>query len=240
MNYPDYIDVVREESAALAAAATRVPLETPVPTCLDWTMAGLVTHISHVQRWANMLVTTRAAERIPRSALPPAPAPTELIAWFREATKELLETLATTDPAIPMWTWTDERRVAYWARRQAQEVAVHRWDAQNAGGSPQPIPTGLAADGVDELFEMLKFVPGERSGAGETVHLHCTDAPGEWLVRLGAKGLEVERAHAKGDAAARGPASDLDLFLWGRVPASALEVFGDAALVTRLQTLTAL
>jgi hypothetical protein len=29
-------------------------------------------------------------------------------------------------------------------------------------------------------------------------------------------------------------------YLWGRVPADALEVFGDAALVTRLQTMTAL
>jgi len=240
MDYRQYLEVIRDESAALADAAAKVSLDTPVPTCPDWTMAKLVTHIAQVQQWANMLVVTRATERIPRTALPPAPPASEAIAWFREATRTLLETLAATDKSIPVWTWTRERSVAYWARRQAQEVAVHRWDAENAGGKPQPIAAGLAADGVDELLELIQFVPGERGGAGETIHLHCTDVPGEWLIRLGAKGLEVERMHAKGDAAARGPASDLDLFLWGRIPASALEVFGDAALVTRLQTLTTL
>ncbi|HEY3357848.1 MAG TPA: hypothetical protein VGQ83_31645 [Polyangia bacterium] len=54
------------------------------------------------------------------------------------------------------------------------------------------------------------------------------------------RGLEVARPAASADAAARGRASDLDLFLWGRMPADALEVIGDAALVARLQTLTAL
>ena len=117
---------------------------------------------------------------------------------------------------------------------------MHRWDAQRAGGPPAPLATALAADGIDELFEMLPYVPGTRTGAGETVDLHCTDAPGEWLVRLGAGGLEVEHVPAPGDAAARGCASDLDLFLWGRISADALEVSGDAALVARLQTLTAL
>ena len=43
------------------------------------------------------------------------------------------------------------------------------------------------------------------------------------------------REHAKGDVAARGTASDLLLFLWGRVPATALEVFGDAELLDRFQ-----
>jgi uncharacterized protein (TIGR03083 family) len=240
MDYRDFLDTIRRESAALVDAATAVPLETPVPTCLDWDMAHLVTHIAQVQRWARLIVTTRATERPDRSLLPKAPERAGLVDWFREATGALLETLATTDPATPVWTWTDARSVAYWARRQAQEVAVHRWDAQHAAGAAQPLAAPLAADGIDELLEMLGFVPGERQGTGETIHLHCTDAPGAWLVRLGANGLEVERGHAHGDAAARGPASDLDLFLWGRLPADVLELFGDGALVRRLQTLTAL
>ena len=41
--------------------------------------------------------------------------------------------------------------------------------------------------------------------------------------------------HAKGDVAARGTASDLLLFLWGRVPADTLEVFGDADLLARFR-----
>ena len=47
------------------------------------------------------------------------------------------------------------------------------------------------------------------------------------------RGRRSRAEHAKGDVAARGSASDLLLFLWGRVPADALEVFGDAACSAR-------
>ncbi len=68
-------------------------------------------------------------------------------------------------------------------------------------------------------------------GNGETIHFHCTDGDGEWLARLGPDGARRHAEHAKGDVAARGTASDLLLFLYGRVGADALEVFGDAALL---------
>lgn len=46
-------------------------------------------------------------------------------------------------------------------------------------------------------------------------------------VRGGSGGWDIERRHAKGAFAARGPAADLLLLLWGRRPASALQIFGD-------------
>jgi hypothetical protein len=48
-----------------------------------------------------------------------------------------------------------------------------------------------------------------------SLHIHCTDAHGEWLVTLD-DGFELERAHAKGAAALRGPAEALLLRLWNR------------------------
>ena len=39
--------------------------------------------------------------------------------------------------------------------------------------------------------------------------------------------------HAKGDVAVRGTASDLLLFVWGRLPGESLEVLGDASLIER-------
>ena len=47
--------------------------------------------------------------------------------------------------------------------------------------------------------------------------------------------VRVTREHAKGDVAARGSASDLLLFIWGRIPPSRLEVFGDAAALERFR-----
>jgi predicted lipid carrier protein YhbT len=70
-------------------------------------------------------------------------------------------------------------------------------------------------------------------GAGETIHLHATDGDGEWLMRLAPGEVTVTREHAKGDVAGRGSASDLLLFLYGRVAPDALEVFGDAPLLAR-------
>ncbi len=127
------------------------------------------------------------------------------------------------------------RRAAFWQRRQAHEAAIHRYDAQLAAGSPQPVNGTLAADGVDELLTVLgpRSFGAALAGPPATLHLHCTDRQGEWLVRLTDSGFEVERAHAKGDVAVRGPASDLFLFSHNRRGTDGLEVFGDAAVLER-------
>jgi predicted lipid carrier protein YhbT len=56
---------------------------------------------------------------------------------------------------------------------------------------------------------------------------------GEWLVTLGPTGVTVEHAHAKGDVAVRGTASDLLLLLWNRAGADRFQVFGDTSLLDR-------
>jgi len=72
-------------------------------------------------------------------------------------------------------------------------------------------------------------------GNGETLHLHATDAEGEWLLTMHADRVDVARGHAKGDAAIRGRAHDLLLMMWGREPLGEVEVFGDPAVVARFR-----
>jgi hypothetical protein len=115
---------------------------------------------------------------------------------------------------------------------------VHRWDAQLSHGEPEAIESALASDGVDEVLDVMlpqrrEWVTPRRVSAGETYHFHRTDGPGEWVVRFAPEGPVVTREHVKGDVALRGPASDLLLWLWHRIPTSRLEVFGDAALADR-------
>ena len=50
--------------------------------------------------------------------------------------------------------------------------------------------------------------------------------------------VTLEHGHAKGDAAVRCTAADLDLWLWCRVPLDRLEVFGDPAIAERLTKLS--
>lgn len=68
-----------------------------------------------------------------------------------------------------------------------------------------------------------------------TVHLHCTDGPGEWFIEFDGSGsMTWEHAHRKGDVAVRGSASDLYLMLWGRVAPTDVEVIGDDEFLTAL------
>jgi uncharacterized protein (TIGR03083 family) len=156
-----------------------------------------------------------------------------------------------------VWTWTGSNQPEVWVeRRMTQETAVHRWDASNAVGLPYEIPTAVAADGIDEF---LTWFAARRptEGAvrvGGTVHLHCTDtdadiiegadrrsaAHGEWMVqRLDESGIEFTREHAKGDAAVRGRANDLLLWLWRR-DAGPVEILGDASVAERFRAFPAL
>ena len=65
---------------------------------------------------------------------------------------------------------------------------------------------------------------GRRFPEAGSIHLHTTDTPGEWLVRLGPDGIHLTREHAKGDVAVRGPASDVLLVLMGRKTMDAADV----------------
>jgi hypothetical protein len=121
------------------------------------------------------------------------------------------------------------------------ETTIHRVDAeQGAGRAVGPIDSGVAVDGIDEIFSVFLAAlgAGRSPGDGRTVHLHATDAEGEWLVRFAASDLVVEVGHAKGDAAVRGPAADLLLWLWGRRPLDHLELFGDPTAAEALRSAT--
>ena len=67
-------------------------------------------------------------------------------------------------------------RAGFWARRQAQELAIHRWDAQTAAGEPRPIDRALAVDGIQEVFDILPERPGvapiRRRGRDDPPALH--------------------------------------------------------------------
>lgn len=235
----DYLESIRSESARLVAAARSGPLDAGVPPCPGWTVADLLDHIGRVQRWSAASATS--TEAVDRRRIPGPPAdPAGLPDWVAEGAAALVDALAGVDPGRPAWNFAGaEPAVAgFWRRRQAVEAALHRWDAESARGEPGPIDPTLAADGIDEtLTVMAPFRLGAAGGGdiGGSLHVHCTDVDGEWNVFTPDGGLTVERGHAKGDAALRGPASSLLLVLWGRVApgAGGTEVFGDRRVLDR-------
>lgn len=234
----DYLGAIRGNATALVDAAEAAGLDSRVPSCPEWSVADLLEHIGYVHRWAAANCARAPTDPYigSRDLGIAAPEPDGLPSWVREGASDLADTLASRPPETPAWTWLPPATFGFWRRRQAQETAVHRVDAQLAAGVVEPIDGPLAADGIDEWLSLvpnLPWVEEKITGAGETIHLHCTDLDGEWLVRLEPTGLELERRHAKGDVAARGTASDLHCWLTGRGPVERLEVFGDTALLER-------
>jgi uncharacterized protein (TIGR03083 family) len=190
-----------------------------------------------VLAWQTANVERRPEQVVPRSldlGLPDARA--EYGPWLVALADRAVEVLRDAPPGDECWTWTDDRTVGFWSRRLMHEIAVHRWDAEAAAGDPTPIDPEAAVDAVDELLTVIVHradVP--TVGAGETIHIHATDAEGEWVITRGADRMTVVREHAKGDVAVRGGASDLLLVILGRLDPSAVEVIGDAAVLAAWQ-----
>jgi uncharacterized protein (TIGR03083 family) len=239
MDYAEYFPVITDQARVLADAAREMEPAARIPSCPEWDVAKLVRHTGTAHRWSTGVVQTREPLSPKSIDLAIPEDPKGLPDWLEQSAAGLVQTLAAADPHAACWTWTDAREVRFWARRMAHETAVHRWDGQGALGSPEPFAGALAVDGIDEHLENLPFVVGAEQtvGAGETMHLHCTDRDGEWLLRLGAAGLEVRHEHGKGDVALKGPASQLFLVLLGRASPDTVEVFGDPAGLERWQPL---
>jgi uncharacterized protein (TIGR03083 family) len=241
MHHDEHLGQLWEHGLGLAFAAERAGLDAPVQSCPGWSVADLVWHILEVQDFWRWVVAEEASD--PSGyAEPERPADAELIPVYRRGVDALLAVLRDAEPETTVWSWAPRGHTAGWVvRRQAQEAAVHRWDAEAAAGTDWAVPADLAVDGVDEFFEHFVDSPGAGAAAVDgTVHLHCTDAEGEWLVTEpdAAGRLAVATEHAKGDAAVRGVASDLLLLLWRRIglddQGDRFEVFGDRAVLDRL------
>lgn len=243
MTPDEHLDLLRTEGMRLAAMPAAA-LAAPVPSVPGWTMERVVRHTGRVHRWVTAMLAAGPDAALDSGAGPePLPHGTGCLPAYLDSLDGLLEELSAHDFDRAAPTWTGPGTVAFWARRQAHEVAVHRVDAADAvhaagGMAPATVDARGAADGVDEwagpmLARALPEVPRELRG--RTVHLHGTDTPdAEWLLTFGPDGVRVDSGHTKGDVAIRGTAEELLLALWRRRPLAALEMHGDVDLAHRM------
>jgi uncharacterized protein (TIGR03083 family) len=215
-----YLDHVLADVDRFAAAMDVGPLDTPVGACTGWDLARLTAHLGQIHRWARFCAINARSPDADEAAALESFEPANAADWLRAGARELVETLGALDPEAPTWhPFPAEQVTSFWPRRQAHETAMHRWDAEHAVGATSPIEPKLASDGIDEYLEIV--IPRLIVREGITlppgsVHLHCTDVDGEWLVFADDTGYQLVRAHQKGDAALRGPAEAMLLRLWHR------------------------
>jgi uncharacterized protein (TIGR03083 family) len=263
MDTDQYIAALESDGAALAAAAGSAGLDAQVPRCPGWRVAELIRHTGYVHRWAARNILDRPAEvshgdteeQIVGAGDPPE---AELLTWFARGHRDLVETLKNADPdgAYPVFLRGSSSPLAFWARRQAHETAIHRADAQLAAGQRPRFARDLAADGIDELI--MGFVARGRRrppGAdGRSMRVHATDTGVAWQVSWpaepgakpvceriepGTAGVVSPGTAAAGPAGAAadcqlaGPAAVLYPLLWNRAdpdPAT-VTITGDSGLL---------
>ncbi|MFD7874997.1 maleylpyruvate isomerase family mycothiol-dependent enzyme [Streptomyces sp. NPDC059766] len=237
MDTEDFIGLLDREGRALAAAAEAAGADAKVPTCPGWQMRDLLRHTGAVHRWAASFVAEGHTSPRPMGD-PPELDGADLLAWYRAGHRDLVDTLTAAPADTPAWTFLPApvpSPLYFWARRQAHETAVHRYDAESAlDGTPGPVTADFATDGIDELLRGFhaRTRSRVRTETPRVLRVRASDTDAVWTVRLSSEPPVAARGDA-GDARdaeceLSGPAAQLYLALWNRRPVP--EVTGDAAL----------
>jgi uncharacterized protein (TIGR03083 family) len=242
MEIAEHIGVIRQEGKLFAEAARRAGPDTNVDTCPGWTVRDLVRHLSEIHLWAAAHVAQRATkmwiddladltEYWPELAVF-WPDDDSLIDYYLETNANLIGELESAPADVAAMTFLPAPSpLAMWARRQAHEVSIHRFDAQNAADMPSEFDPALASDGIDELLTC--FAPRKASfplEATNTMVVHATDTGDRWHLTLGPEGIAAQRGDGRADLTLRGRADDLYLAVWNRGDDTAIEMEGDRGL----------
>jgi len=232
-----YTAHIRSDGAAFAAAARRGP-DAAIPSCPGWSMRDLVAHVDHVFRKVHARVESGDLEMEEVPGLDESDLAGEpLVVRYEEGLALLVDAFDDTDVDAPSWTWFGPKRVGFWVRRMAHEIAIHRWDAENALGAASPIAPDLAADGVSEMIDVHLQEEGTPPYAGPegVIEFRELDGSAAWYLEL-TEGVPPRRAAegAEASAGVEASASDLVLLLWGRLQLEDVEITGDRHLVGAL------
>lgn len=247
MEIAEHITAVGQEAKLLAEAARRGGLEADIDPCPGWTMRDLVRHLGMIHLWAASHVAfphdepgyeSEDEEHAAFAGFWPTlgifwPDDGDLIDWYLRTNGNLVDSLESASPDVAAWTFLPAPTpLAMWARRQAHETAVHRFDAQDATGAVSQFDPLFAADGIDELVS--GFAPRKDqfpTTSTRTMVIHANDTGDRWHVTLAPDGIATVRGDGPADVTLSGDASDIYLTLWNRGKDSTLTVEGDRGLL---------
>jgi len=222
----EHIARLERYGALLASAAASAGWDAPVPAT-EWDVRSLVTHVGGVHRWAADVVRTQSAtlDTEAGAAVGTGPSDDELLAWFVDGHGALVETLRAAPADLDCGTFLPAPSpLAFWARRQAHETAIHRADAQAAAAIVNDSARNqstilhdceLAQDGIAEMLHGFAARRNNAIARPATVALRPSDGDA-WLLTFGGERIVAEPSDADADAAVSGTSSAIYLWLWNR------------------------
>ncbi len=247
MEIARHIAAIEEDGSRFAKAAQQGGLDAAVPGCPGWDVRELVRHLGMIHLWAAGHVAfpheepdyaSEEEELKDFATYWPElgtfwPSDGELIDWYRRTNANLIDVLRSASPNVEAWTFLRAPSpLAMWARRQSHEIAVHRFDAQEAAGEVTGFDPEFAADGVDEILDAFATrkpeFPIDRPRA---MLVQASDTGDHWKVTLAPDGITTTRDNGTGEAVIEGRATDLYLTFWNRGDDTALQVSGDQELL---------
>jgi len=247
LGYDRYDSEFEAVTAQLAAAAGACAPDDPVPSCPEWTVRDVLTHVGTGHRWVADIIERRVQDPVRQI---PAPAPEQPEQWpdyLLDGARRLRAAVRDAGPDQPVWTWQADNTAGFWLRRMLHDELVHRFDVELAAGRIGDVAPDLAADGVTDLLECIATLSqpmfrnqggfGALAGDGQALRFEATD-PGldrsGWFVERTAAGVQWRHGDDPAGVTVRAPARELLLVLNRRLdPEKAgVEVSGDGTLLT--------
>ncbi len=243
MDVSDYIGCVATEGELFASAAERGELSVAIPPCPGWDMREMVRHLGLIHLWAAGHVAFPHEERddtdLPDLAefwpdLAGAwPDDAGLVDWYRDTHANLVQVLKSAPADVEAFTFLPAPSpLSMWARRQASEIAIHRFDAEMSRGIPSRFDPYFAADMLDEVVS--GFAPRPRSldiERPQVILVHAHDTDDRWYVTVGPERTDTSRQGDGAHLTLTGTAAELYLLLWNRTPDSSVSMNGDSQLI---------
>jgi uncharacterized protein (TIGR03083 family) len=233
------LDGLSVEVARLREVAAR-DLAAAVPTCPGWTVSDLVRHVAG--GCLNVVVRRlRGPENWPVQEL----SGERPIAALDRGWAALSAEFRSRAPADPVGQGGQET-VAFWIRRMAHEIAVHRVDAELAlGEAISPIPDERAADGVAELLAV--FLEHQTRAYPQDYRADLIDwgdrsvlvsaGSQEWQITLRPDGAQVRAGGGRAQASIGGDPTAVLLWLYNRGGHDDIVLAGDAEMIAQLARL---
>jgi uncharacterized protein (TIGR03083 family) len=252
LDHSTYLQHLRDESRRFRDVLAECDPRADVPTCPDWRADDLLWHLTEVQDFWTWAVTHRPKDP-EEYAQPDRPGDrADLLALFDAGSVALADALEAADPTDEAWTWSSDHTVGFISRRQAHEALIHRRDAELTAHTTSPFPPALAADGVDEVLDVMyggcppwgTFAPLQHY-----VRLDLTDTGDQVWVQLGRfhgtddDGIShdeddlhvVADPGVEPDAVISGTAEALDARIWRRGDGAQTHLAGDLKIVDRFR-----